>query len=114
LTAFGCCEGLTKKITYLKKINNLRRIAGTPWADDEECARQIEDKYVISWRPNPTDMIAHEFDADRVKRIIKSAKEIFDRYGCYWEINLKDFITVGGDKDRLRKWTLAAREAIEG
>ena len=113
LTAFGCCEGLTKKIPYLKKIKNLRRIAVTPWADDEECARQIEDKYVISWRPNPSEMIINEFDPNRVKQIIKNAKSIFDRYGCYWEINLKDFITVNGDKNRLQKWTETAREALE-
>jgi len=112
LISFGCCEGLTKKIKYLKKIDNLRRIAVTPWADTEECARQIEDKYIVSWRPHPTEMIAHDFNPERIKQIIREAKTIFDRYGCYWEVNLKDFITVGGDKDRLQKWVTVVRETL--
>ena len=114
LTAFGCCENLTDKIKYLKKISNLRRIAVTPWADDEACAKQIEDKYIISWRPNPTEMVALDFDAERIRRIIKHAKAIFDRYGCYWEINLKDFITVNNDRGRLAEWVKVAREALDG
>ena len=113
LTAFGCCESLEQKIKCLKRINNLRRIAVTPWANDEGCAEQIGDKYIISWRPNPAEMVAVDFDPERIRRIIRQAKSVFDRYGCYWEINLKDFITVNHDKDRLAKWVKTARETLE-
>jgi len=112
LTAYGCCEGLADKIPYLKKIRNLRRVAVTPWADDEKCAAQLTDKYVVSWRPNPAEMIMAGFDPARVKRIVKNAKKIYDSYGCNWEINLKDFITVEHDKDRLRNWVTAVRQAL--
>lgn len=47
LTAYGCCEDLTRKISILKKIPNLRRIAVTPWANVAECAEQIGQDYVI-------------------------------------------------------------------
>jgi len=113
LLSFGCCENLTLKFKYLKNVKNLRRVAVTPWADNEECAKQIEDRYVISWRPNPVDMVSFDFDSARIKRIINDAKAVFERYGCHWEINLKDFITVGGDKDRLRKWVDVARSVVD-
>jgi len=112
LTAYGCCENLTKKIVHLKKIKNLRRVAVTPWANIEDCARQLGDKYVISWRPNPSLMVSKGFDPDRVTRIVKNAKEIFDRYGCFWEVNLKDFITVERDRNRLANWVKAVRAAL--
>ena len=114
LTAYGCCEGLTGKIPYLKRLKNLRRVAVTPWADDEACAAQLEDKYVVSWRPNPAEMVMQGFDPERIKRVIRRAKEIYESHGCHWEINLKDFISVEYDRDRLRNWVRVAREALEG
>ena len=113
LTAYGCCEGLGKKIKYLKRINNLRRVAVTPWTDIELCAKQLEDKYIISYRPHPADMVGPGWEPKRVKESIRKAKEIFDNYNCYWEINLKDFLTVQHDKTRLEKWVEVVREAIE-
>jgi len=113
LSAYGCCENLTDKIPYLKRIKNMRRIAVTPWADTERCAEQLEDKYVISWRPNPADMVSVGFDPDRIRGIVREAKEIFDRYGCFWEVNLKDFISIEGDRDRLANWVRVVRETLE-
>ena len=112
LTAYGCCEGLAKKIPYLKKITNLRRVAVTPWADAEECAAQLTDQYVISWRPHPAEMVTNGFDPGRIAGIIRRHKEIFEGYGCYWEINLKDFITVEHDATRLKQWVDAVRAAL--
>jgi len=40
----------------LRPIKNLRNIAVTPVADVQVCAEQIKDDYVISWRPNPTEL----------------------------------------------------------
>jgi len=113
LTSYGCCENLTKKIPYLKKIRNLRRVAVTPWANDGECAEQLGDKYVVSWRPNPSEMIMSGFDAGRIKAIVKRAKKIYESHNCHWEINLKDFITVERDRDRLKNWVSIVRAALE-
>ena len=113
LTAYGCCENLTYKIPYLKKIKNLRRVAVTPWADDEICAEQLGRDYVVSWRPNPSEMLTSGFDTDRIKRIVKRAKDIYGCYKCHWEINLKDFITVEHDKERLQKWVETVRAIVE-
>ena len=113
LTSYGCCESLTKKIPYLKKLKNLRRIAVTPWANDEECASQIEDKYIVSWRPNPSEMVMSGFDAERIAGIVRRTKNIYESHGCHWEVNLKDFISVEHDPDRLRKWVSVVRETLE-
>ena len=111
LTAYGCCENLTDKIKYLKRIKNLRRVAVTPWADPAKCAEQLEDKYIISFRPPPAEMVGSGWDPDRVKRMIREAKAIFK--DCHWEINLKDFITVESDKNRLNKWVNTVRNVLE-
>jgi len=112
LVGYGCCENLTDRIPYLKKVKNMRRFAMTPWANDEECAKQIEDKYVVSWRPNPSEMVM-DYDPDRIKRIVRRAKKIFYEYGCHWEINLKDFITVEYDKERVKNWVQLVRNILE-
>ena len=112
LVAYGCCENLTRKIRYLKQIPNLRRVAVTPWADLEECARQLGEQYVISWRPNPAEMVTTGFDVGRIKAIVKRAKRSFEAHHCHWEVNLKDFITVEHDASRLKNWVRVVREAL--
>ena len=47
LTAYGCCEDLTRKIGVIKKLRNLRRIAVSPFADPVKCAEQIGGDYVL-------------------------------------------------------------------
>jgi len=95
------------------RINNLRRIAVTPWANLEKCAAAITDKYVISWRPLPSEMVTNDFEADRVTGIVRNAKEIFERYNGVWEVNLKDFLSVGGEPGRLNLWVQAVRKGLE-
>ena len=113
LLAYGCCENLTEKLTYLTQINNLRRVAVTAWADDEKCASILGDRYVISWRPNPAEMVSNGFDEERIIRIVKRARSIFEKNNCYWEVNLKDFITVERDINRLKKWVQVVRQALD-
>ena len=113
LLAYGCCENLTEKLGILMKIRNLRRVAVTPWADDEKCASILQNRYVISWRPNPAEMVTNGFDEERITRIVKRAKSIFERYDCVWEVNLKDFLTVEGDVNRLEKWVNVVRRALD-
>jgi len=108
LTAYGCCEDLTRKIDMLRTVPNLRIIAVAPRADVARCAEQIRGDYVFSWRPNPTDMVCCGYDEGRVRRIIseglKAAK------GCRVHIHLKDIETVEGDYDRLKRWVRVVRD----
>lgn len=111
LSAYGCCEDLTRKIDVLRKIPNLRRIAVTPWADLAKCVEQIGDEYVISWRPSPAEHICSGFDPDFVRDHVRSALDTCR--GCHVDITLKDIETVGNQPERLIEWTRVVRETID-
>lgn len=109
--AYGCCEDLTRKIDMLRKIRNLRSIAVTPRADLRRCVEQIGTDYVISWRPNPSEMVCCGFDEERVTRIIADGLHV--ARGCHLHIHLKDIETLEGDLTRLQRWVGGARRVIE-
>jgi len=114
LSTYGCCEDLTNKIDMLRQIPNLRRIAVTPTADIGRCAEQIGGSYVISWRPNPTDMVSAAFDEGRIRRIIREGLSACRDNGCVVDITLKDIETVQGEPDRLSRWVRIVREETDG
>lgn len=111
LTHYGCCEDLTHKIDLLRQIPNLRSIAVTPSADVQRCAEQIGADYVMSWRPNPTDMVCTEWDPQRIERIIRAGVK-----ACgdgVFHVLLKDSHTLQGETDRLQRWTTMVRDIVE-
>ncbi len=111
LTAYGCCEDLTRKIDMLRQIPNLRRIAVAPLADPKACAEQIGNDYVMSYRPNPSLMLSCGYDEDRVRKIICEALDSFA--GLSIDITLKDVDTAENDPTRLKKWTRLVRGLVE-
>lgn len=111
LSAYGCCEDLSRKIKMLRQVKNLRRIAVAPSADAAECARQIGTDYVMSWRPNPTDLFCGAFSEDKVRKIIRTGLE--GTRGCHVEIGLKDIENVEGDPGRIKRCVRIAREEAE-
>ena len=110
LVAYGCCEDLTTKIDILRKIPNLRRIAVTPRADVARCAEQIQQDYVLSWRPNPA-MVCCGFHREDIRKVIKNGLE--GSKGCHVDITLKDVTTVEGHPERLKEWTRIVREIAD-
>ena len=111
LVHYGCCEDLTGKIDMLRQVPNLRSIAVTPRADVRKSAEQIGQDYVISWRPNPTDMVCTHWRPDLVQRIISDgAKACQD---SIYHIHLKDVETVQGEPERLQPWTQLIRSTLE-
>lgn len=110
LTAYGCCEDLTKKIDMLRKVPNLRRIAVTPVADVGKCAEQIKKDYVLSWRPNPAH-ISCGFDEARIRGII--AEGLKKSKNCFVDITLKDITTVENQPERIPRWVQIVREEID-
>lgn len=110
LTAYGCCEDLTNKISMLRKIPNLRRIAVSPFANVKKCAEQIGTDYIISYRPSPADMVAYGFSEHRIREILRRDFEFLK--GTYFDITLKDVETVQCDPDRIRQWVSLVRNII--
>ena len=114
LLAYGCCEDLTRRIPILKKaFANLRRIAVTPWADFRGCAEQIGTDYVLSWRPSPADMVADNFDPERVRRTVSEALTMAKEHNNHIDITLKDVETVSGNMNAVPGFVQVVRELIE-
>ena len=111
LVAYGCCEDLTNKIDMLRKVPNLRRIAVTPVADVAKCAEQIGQDYVLSWRPNPSQMICCGFYPDQIRGIVRHAMDV--SRGCHVDISLKDIETVQNKPENLREWVRIVREITD-
>lgn len=111
LTAYGCCEDLTKKIDMLRKVPNLRRISVTPWANVGKCAEQIQRDYVMSWRPSPADTICNDWNPALIRKIVKEAMEASK--GCIVDINLKDVQTVHGEIWRFKEWVKIVRDVSD-
>ncbi len=111
LAAYGCCEDLTRKITMLRQIPNLRRIAVSPFANVASCAEQIGRDYVFSYRPSPADMVSYGFDPARIGAILK--RDLTACRQCHVDITLKDVETVQGDPERVGKWVALTRRMVD-
>ncbi|MCF6176999.1 MAG: hypothetical protein L3J71_14670 [Victivallaceae bacterium] len=102
LVAYGCCEDLTNKVSLIKQIPNLRRIAISPMADLGKCVEQIGNDYIISYRPSPADMVAYDFNPERVRKTLRHDFDIC-RVTSF-DITLKDVETVQSDPNRIKEW----------
>lgn len=111
LNAYGCCEPYTHKFEMLKKrVPRLRRGSVSSWCDVEAAAKELEDKYIFSWKPNPA-IIVGKFDPDRIRAYIQKTLQV--ARGCVLEIILKDTFTIDHDPERLQTWLKLCREEIE-
>jgi hypothetical protein len=108
LVHYGCCEDLTRKIDMLRQLKNLHSIAVAPRADVKRCAEQIGADYVISWHPNPTDMVCTDWNEERIHQIIRAGLDACKEGIVH--IHLKDVETVQGEPERLQRWVDIVRE----
>lgn len=113
LSSYGCCEDLTNKISLLKNIKNLRRIAVSPFADVRSCAQQIGSDYIVSWRPNPSSMISTGLDEDFIRKHMRENFAIFKENKSFFDITLKDVETINHQKGNPAKWVQIVREEID-
>jgi len=111
LNCYGCCEALENRWHIIKRIPNLRRVSVSPWANLEKMAEYIGDKYVLSLKPNPTDLAVSVMDQESVRKKIKNALKI--TRGCILEIIMKDNHTLGNNPSNLVNWVKIVREEIE-
>ena len=112
--SYGCCEDLTNKISLLKKtIPNLHTIGIAPAANLESCATQIQNDFVISWRPNPAEVLSCNFDEKYIVEYISKRLSILKENTCTVEISLKDIVTVQNDMSRFSRWTEIVKKSIE-
>jgi len=112
MVSYGCCEDMTNNISIIKKLKNLRRIAITPYSDVKKCAEQIGGDYILSWRPNPSLMIATGLDEGAVRQHLRENFKILKQNHCRFDITLKDVETINRQPENVSKWVKIAREEI--
>ena len=112
LVYYGCCEPLHNKIDIVRKINNVRKISISPWADREIAAENIHGDYVFSAKPNPSHLAWDRFDGDLVRKDLEETVEICKRHNTPCELILKDVSTIRNDPARLTEWTNIAMDVV--
>jgi len=112
LVYYGCCDPMDGKMKEARKIPHLRKISISPWADRERGAGEIGRDYVFSNKPNPAYIAVESFDADIVRKDLKTTKEICDRFRCPLEFIFKDISTVHDEPLRLKKWADIAMKVV--
>lgn len=111
LNGYGCCDDLTKKLDYVKKIQNLRRIGICPWADLESCADQLGHDCIMTWKPQPSYLAGEKYDAAFVENYLTESLRKMKR--GYPEIILRDTHTCRGEPERFTQFVVSARRAIQ-
>ncbi len=112
LSCYGCCEPLHNKLEALiRHIPNLRRISIAPWADVARSAEILGDRFIFSWKPNPTVIAANQWQPEMVRRSLRAFLE--QTRGCVVEIIMKDTHTCRNQPQRLWEWVRIAREEVE-
>jgi len=112
LVSYGCCEDLTRFIPYLRRINNLRRIRVSAWADAVKCAEQIGEDYILSWAVHPT-MLTAGLDEDYARKYIREHFAIFKENHNHFDISVKGVYSLNHDPDSIKRWTKIVREETE-
>ena len=111
LVAYGCCESLTHKFAMVKTIPRLRRVSVSPWCDIQVAADELGNRYVYSWKPNPS-LVVNGFDETALRKYVKNTLKVTEN--CVLEIILKDLITVHKRPELISGWAKIVREEIGG
>lgn len=112
LTAYGCCEGLHDKLGSVFQLKNIRRISVSPFAKVKECAEQIRDKAIYSWKPNPIYLSSPEFEEQKIRDYIRRTLSVTKENNCIVEMILADTHTCHNETGRFKRWVTILRECI--
>jgi len=114
LVYYGCCDPLDRKMQYVEKIPNLRKVSMSPWVDIRRGAEGIAGKFVFSRKPNPAFLATDTFDEALVRADLEAVKAVCDETGCPLELILKDISTIRYDPSRLDRWEAIAIDVAGG
>ena len=111
LNCYGCCEPLQGRWHQVKQHPNLRRVSCPPWADMEKMSGFLEDRYILSMKPNPAAIATPQINEDFIRQGLRSALDVTK--GSVVEIIMKDNHTLGGRPENAVRWCRIAKEEIE-
>ncbi len=111
LTGCGCCEDLTLKMDYVRRLPRLRRISIAPCAPVDRAAPELRGDYIFSWKAQPS-MLVGKFNEKLVRDYIRHTLDVAKEHGCVLEMILKDTHTCENHPERFTRWTEIARGLV--
>ncbi len=111
LNGYGCCDDLADKLAGVLQIKNLRRVAVCPWADIARFQPVLQDRYIMTWKPQPAFLAHEQLAAEEIAQEL--ATGVKKARGGRLELVLRDTHTVRQDPARFNQWLALARQAIE-
>ena len=111
LNCYGCCEPVDSRWHIIRQVPNLRRVSVSPWCNVGAMAEHLQDRYILSLKPNPAYLGSRVFEEDAARNELR--EKLSRARGCRVEIIMKDCHTIGGDPQRVRRWVEIAREESE-
>ena len=73
LTCYGCCEPVHGRWQVVKRHHHLRRVSCSPWADLEKMADYLQDRYILSYKPNPAALAVPQIDEPAIRAGLRRA-----------------------------------------
>ena len=111
---YGCCEPMDRKIDILaKRFPNLRKVSITPWANPENGAQNIGDRFVMAAKNNPALVAMPKFNPEPAKEEIRRYCRACQENKTPLEFVLKDISTISNNPQNLIDWAKCARETID-
>ena len=104
---YGCCEPVNERLHSIREAGNLRAVSVSPWADVEQCANELREKYVLCHKVNPS-YICLNFNEIEIRRELRRRLDVCR--GLNNVFVLKDTHTVHHEPDRFKRWVEIARE----
>ncbi len=108
LNCYGCCEPLHGRWHVVKQHPRLRRISCSPWADKEQMAENVDDKYIYSMKPGPTPLATADFSPESVRDELREAFAV--TRGCHVECIMKDNHTLAQRPENAVQWCRVAKQ----
>lgn len=108
LNCYGCCEPLDGRWSIVRQHHNLRRVSVSPWANVAKMAANLEDKYILSLKPNPAALATPHMDEEAIRRSLRESLAITK--DCVVEIIMKDNHTLANCPQNAVRWCHIAKE----
>ena len=110
---YGCCEPLHAKVDICAEaLPNMYKISMSPWVNFPEAVKNVGDRFIFAWKPNPAFLAHDTWDPELVRTDIREKLAMAVEGGCTVEIHLKDISTVRHQPDRLTEWERIAKEEV--
>jgi len=111
LNSYGCCEPLDKRWEIIRNIPRLRKVSVSAWANLEDMANNLEDKYCYCLKPNPADLAISRLNKEKIRKELRNAFKITKN--CRVEVLMQDNHTIGKNPQNVIDWVGIAKEEAE-